>query len=279
MIHPVMGIVIVISLLIGFLFVLHKIQATWHPHPEWIRKSLHMGMGVVALTFPWWFQEAWAVVSVSMISAALLLVIRWHKALQGNVGRVLSDVARDSWGELSFAAGVATLFVIANGNVLIYCLPMLLLTFADSVAALVGVRLGKTRFRTLDGEKSVEGCVAFFITAALFTYFAMDIFSGIKLEKLIFVVLLWSLWMMLIEAVSWKGLDNFFIPVLGGLLLERYMLLSNMTLVWVFMATLVVVLAILWGIAKNKSLCRGKGCYVVLVGVATCAAIQIGIVS
>ncbi len=279
MIHPVLGITVIIFLLIGLLFVLHRVQIKWHPHPELIRKSLHMGMGSVTLTFPWLFQEVWAVVTVSSISAIILLVVRYHKTLQNNVGRVLSDVARNSWGELSFAAGVAILFIIANGNALIYCLPMLLLTFADTLAALVGIHIGKTTFKTLDGKKSIEGCVAFFIAALLFAYFLMDLFSNIAAEKLIIIVFLWSLWMTAIEAVAWKGLDNLFIPVFGGLLLERYALLSNTTLTWIFMATLVTMLAILVSIITKKSLCHGKDCYLVLAGVTIYTTIQIGAVS
>jgi phytol kinase len=69
---------------------------------------------------------------------------------------------RRSLGEVYFPAAVAVLFCLSHQTPLLFCIPILMLTLADAVAALIGVRYGRLRYQTLEGQKSAEGSITFF---------------------------------------------------------------------------------------------------------------------
>ena len=52
-------------------------------------------------------------------------------------------------GEFYFPVAVAVVFVLARGDTLLYLIPVLTLTVADSVGALIGVRYGFARYQTV----------------------------------------------------------------------------------------------------------------------------------
>ncbi len=59
------------------------------------------------------------------------------------------------------------MFVLSDGRTLLYVVPILVLTFADAAAALVGVAFGRLRYSTVGGSKSLEGSAAFLGVAFL----------------------------------------------------------------------------------------------------------------
>src|SRR5262249_18012010 len=148
------------------------------PHPEVVRKLLHMGMGLVTLSFPWLFDETWPVIVLAVLSIALLTSARLVAGLKSSLGSVVSGVARASLGEISFPVGVAVLFVLLihggaapfDLRAVLYCIPVLLLTLADAAAALIGITYGRLQYPTADGVKSAEGSVAFFACAFFCTH-------------------------------------------------------------------------------------------------------------
>ena len=124
-------------------------------------------------------------------------------------------------GELFFAFSIGLLFFISGDEIALYIVPLLILTLSDAAAALVGVSYGKNLFAIDDGAKSIEGTVIFFITAWLLSLIALLLFSDLPKEEVIIISLIVSMVGALIEAVSWKGLDNLLVPVCLFLLLDR----------------------------------------------------------
>ncbi|MBV8081514.1 MAG: hypothetical protein JOY86_00865 [Candidatus Eremiobacteraeota bacterium] len=222
MIAPWLGIGAVLAVL-GVLFAVLKLfEQRTRPDPEVLRKLLHVGMGLTALSFPWLFHQHWPVLTLAAIAAVGLLGVRLIGALRSSVGSVLHGVGRESLGEFSFALGIALLWVLANGNVLFYIIPLLVLTFADAVAALVGVRYGTLRYATLDGTKSAEGSLAFFLTTFACVHVPLLLYSDVgRLESLLIAAIIGIL-VMLLEATTWFGLDNLTIPVVGFVLLKTF---------------------------------------------------------
>ena len=163
--HPVLGILGVLAALGFSMAGLHWWQTRRAVAPETVRKALHGLMGGVALTLPWVFDAFWPVAVLAGLSVALMLAVRRVPLLRRHVGGVLHGVGRRSYGEVCFPVAVCALFALSGGGGLSYTIPLLLLTLADSAAALVGVRLGRTRYATLDGFKSGEGSLAFFLVA------------------------------------------------------------------------------------------------------------------
>ena len=218
--HPVLGILGVLAALGFSMAGLRWWQTRRAVAPETVRKALHGLMGGVALTLPWVFEALWPVAVLAGLSVALMLAVRRVPLLRRHVGGVLHGVGRRSYGEVCFPVAVCALFALSGGGGLSYTIPLLLLTLADSAAALVGVRLGRMRYATLDGFKSGEGSLAFFLVALPCVLVPL-LASGTSLAASLLMALTVGAVTTLVEASSWRGLDNLFVP-LGGFALLHF---------------------------------------------------------
>jgi phytol kinase len=221
--NPWLGILLVLALL-GLAFLLLRLfEKHRSPHPEVLRKLMHVPMGLITASFPWLFDQAWPVLLLAASSLAVLVLVRSGFSATRSVRGVLHGVERSSWGELLFPVSVALLFVLAQGDPLLYSVPILILALADAVAALIGVYYGQTQFKTLEGSKSIEGSFAFFIVAFLCVHVAVLLFTDSGRVESLLIGLLMGIIVMLFEAVAWRGLDNLFIPVASFALLKSYL--------------------------------------------------------
>jgi phytol kinase len=225
-VKPLTGIaVVLLALGLGFVL-LRVIEQRFAPHPELLRKLMHIGMGLVCAAFPWLFSEAWPVVVLALTSLALLMLVRFGAPGTGMLRGIVHGVERASWGELLFPPAVATVFLLANGDSLLYSVPILILALADAVAALIGLYYGQVRFATLDGEKSVEGSLAFFLVTFLCVHTALLLFTGVGRAESMMIGVVIGLVVMMSEAIAWRGIDNLVIPLLCFALLRAYMGMS-----------------------------------------------------
>lgn len=62
-------IVAVILCTAGLMAGLAVYQRRRSPHPEWVRKLMHMGSGLIALSLPWLFSEAWPVIVLALLAS------------------------------------------------------------------------------------------------------------------------------------------------------------------------------------------------------------------
>ena len=241
--HNWLGIAFVIVTLGSVMILLRWYAHRFAPHPEVVRKLLHICMGLTTLTLPWIFDANWPVLVLVGITVPGLWALRRSKRLKKQLGGVLHDVNRnDSIGELCFPIGVGAVFILANGDPLHFTIPVLLLTASDAVAALIGIRYGHIHYTTSDGTKSAEGSLAFFVTTFLCVCIALFLlFGGVSTISALLIALILSLLLMLIEAVSWQGLDNLFIPVFGFFLFDTFLQATIADLVGNLLITLLLV--------------------------------------
>jgi len=220
-IAPWLGIIGVVVALGALMLAVRTAQRRFGLNPELARKTVHVGMGLVCLSFPWLFRSALPVWVLAAIAVVALGAVRLLPTLKGEFGQVLGGVQRRSWGEILFPLSVAFIFWLARGNALLFCVPVLTLSLADAVAALIGKRYGLSRYETDDGWKSIEGSTAFFMAAFLSTHVPLLVFSDIgRLESLLIAAAM-GLILVLIEAIAWHGLDNLFIPVVSYVCLTQ----------------------------------------------------------
>jgi phytol kinase len=239
---PWLRILLVSGLIGALIVVLRAWQRKVSSHPELVRKLAHIGTGLVALSLPFLFQSAWPVLLLSGLSIAAMSALRLVAPLKEQFGNVLYGVARSSGGEIYFPLSVAILFVLAKENALLFIIPILILTFADAVAALAGGRYGVTHYDAPDGEKSIEGSVAFFLVAFLSTHIPLLLLTDTGRAKTLLIGLTIGLVAMLLEAIAWRGLDNLFIPLGGFILLKAYLDLDTNALIARFCVTLALVI-------------------------------------
>jgi MFS family permease len=105
---------------------------------------------------------------------------------------------------------------------ILYILPILILTLCDAASALIGSRYGRRVFQIEEGKKSVEGVVVFAVTAWLLSLIAFLLLTDIGRGEAVLLAFITAVFGALLEAASWRGLDNLFIP------LGLYFLLSNL---------------------------------------------------
>lgn len=223
MIPPAVGIAAVLGALAVTLGGLKRWQRAARPHPELVRKVAHVGMGLVTLSFPWVFAGATPVVVLCLGAAAGLASIRVVPALGRAVGSVLGGVRRASWGEIYFPAAVATVFVLSRGDRLLYLVPILLLTVADAAGALVGVFYGRTRYRTGEGGKSLEGSLAVFLASFLATHVPLLLVAEIGRPESLLIALNIAALATMLEAVAAGGADNVLLPLGGFVMLRAFL--------------------------------------------------------
>jgi phytol kinase len=231
MVNPWLGIGLVLAILVGLMAALRLFQRLAAPHPELVRKLLHMGMGLVTLTFPWLFDTAWPIVLLAVLSIIGLLAVRLVSGLKSSVGGVIGGVERASLGEIYFPLAVAILFILflygdevaPERRLLLYCIPVLLLTVADAAAALIGVAYGRWRYPTADGQKTAEGSLAFFICAFFIVHVPLLLCTTTGRAETLLIALLLAWLATMFEAIAWSGLDNLVLPLVSYLLLEIYL--------------------------------------------------------
>ena len=217
--QDILGIFGVLATLGGTLGLLRRWQQRRRVHSETVRKALHVLMGMVALSFPAVFETAAPVVWLAGLSLALMLALRHMPWLRQRFGDVLHSVGRRSYGEVCFPVAVCALFIGSGGGGVGYTIPLLLLTFADPAAALVGVRLGRTRFASFGGAKSGEGSLAFFVVALPCVVLPLGL-VGTPLAAALLTALAIAGAATFIEAASGRGLDNLLVPLCGFMLLR-----------------------------------------------------------
>lgn len=219
-------VVVMLVILLAALVMLLTLRL-WHEHAkvkgEWTRKLAHIGTGAMAISFPWIFSGRLPVFIVCGASIALLLAMRYIPFIRAHLSGALDDVARKSWGELYFPFSVALLFQFAHGDKILYAIPLLVLTIADTVAALTGAEYGKHGFATTEANKSIEGSVAFFCAAFFSVNVVLVVFSNVGRVETLLISLDIGVIVMLLEAIAWRGLDNIFIPFGVFILLRLYL--------------------------------------------------------
>ncbi len=261
MINPWLGMTLVLAVLVGLLLALRLLQRLAAPHPEVLRKILHVSMGLVTLSLPWLFSEGWPVALLAIVSIGLLGSLRVVKSLKCGLGSVIGSTGRTTYGELYFPIGVAVLFHLylyanvgdAGRQLLLYVVPLLLLTFADAAAALIGIAYGRTQYLTSDGHKSAEGSLAFFMCSFFCVHIPLLLYGDLGKTDTLLIAMLMAFLAMMFEAVAWNGLDNLLLPLVSYLLLRTYYGMSTEDLI-ARLAVTGVLIAILLAFARRSTL-------------------------
>ena len=207
------SILFVVSLLFLALLVIKIIEKKTNINGELKRKLFHVSMGLVMLTFPYIFNSALSVGILGIIALAVLRVLK-HSKLKNSLGTILYSVNRESLGEIFFVVSVFTIFYLSKGDVVLYSVPILILTFADSTAALIGKSYGKNNIAELNEDaKSIEGSFMFFMVAFMATLVPLLLWTTVGREETLIISTIVGFNVALIEMISHTGNDNLLIPL------------------------------------------------------------------
>lgn len=186
---------------------------------EWTRKFQHIFSGLVGACLPWMFSSPWEVAALGAVMTAVLFILRKSRFLTS-----LHDVKRQTHGEFYFLLSVVILaFLSWNGPRVFYFIPLLTLTFSDSLAAIVGTSYKKHIYSIQGHIKSLEGSATFLISTILTVLLPLLFLSELSPFLAILTALNIALIVTGVEAVGRNGLDNLLIP------LSTYLLLVHLT--------------------------------------------------
>lgn len=203
----------IIVLLTFVLFIIKLLEKKISIDAETKRKLLHGTMGILMLTFPYIFKSVYSVGILGAIAIIILFILKNTK-LKKSLGTVLYSVNRESWGEIFFVISVFIIFYLSKGDKILYSIPILILTFADSAAALIGKKYGSKNVAKLNEDaKSIEGSFMFFMVAFMATLIPLLLWTNIGREETLIISTIIGFNVALIEMICHSGNDNLFIPL------------------------------------------------------------------
>jgi phytol kinase len=184
-------------------------KRTWW-HGEGARKFVHMLVALQAAFWPLFLD--WNEVRLISIGLTIGFVISMKLRLFQSLG----SVARLTYGEVFFALIIGALTLVTSSKG-IYAAAILHLGFADGLAALIGLRYGRTTtYHIFNHRKSLVGTTTFFITSlAILVGFSLLSSAGLSWQYIV----LGSAIATLLENIGVIGLDNLLVPAWIVLLL------------------------------------------------------------
>lgn len=205
---------LIVAAWLGFVLLLAEgLNRSKWAEPEAVRKVIHIGTGNVIL-LAWWFQiPSWVGIAASILFSAVTLLSYRVTLLPS-----LNSVGRKSLGTFFYAVSIGILIALFWQQQPQYAvLGILVMTWGDGLAALVGQRWGQHRYKLWDVEKSWEGSLTMAIASYLVSSLLLLNIQGN----------IWQTWVVAgaialtatgLEAFSKFGIDNLTVPVGSAIL-------------------------------------------------------------
>jgi phytol kinase len=203
-----------VGVLLGLMAGVRRMARRLEIGAEVQRKLIHVATGLYALSLPWLFPDRWPVYVLIGVTLVVMLVLRLPNS---RLGKTLHGVERQSYGDLLLAVSVGLCLFLAGDDLYLYVLPIAVLTLADAAAALAGSTYGTRFFRIEDGRKSVEGSAVFFLITLLISIVCLMLMTPLPPLNILVISMMVAGFGTLVEAASWRGFDNLFLPL--GLLI------------------------------------------------------------
>jgi phytol kinase len=257
--YPWLGISLSATAFAILVAALKRYAAAGAPHPETVRKLLHVGSGLLTLPFPLLFADVWPVLLLTGATTTFMAAVKLAPRVRRRFRHIVEAGGRTTFGELYFPVSVAAVFWLSHGrSPLLFVIPVLVLSIADAACALIGIRFGTKTYGT--SNKTFEGSSAF--AAAAFCCIEIPLLlwgSRGPIETLLIAVTL-TLLLTLLEGTAWRGLDNLFIPIGGFFALQGLLALDVIQLqFWIAMTlALVGVVAIGLGTGSRGGSSTGR---------------------
>lgn len=235
-----------IGTLLAVMVILKRLSRRLDLSAEVQRKTIHICTGIFAMTFPWLFPDKWPVFILLALTLVVMAVLRMPTLSGSGIGSTLHGVERQSHGDVLLVFAIGAIFLLSDGDPLLYGLPIAVLTLSDAAAALAGSTYGRRFFAVADGAKSLEGVAVFFLVTWILAMSALLLFSAVERESVLVLSLMIAAFGALVEADSWRGYDNLFVP-LGVFLLASSglaMTLSELVGLALFLVVAVLVCSV-----------------------------------
>ncbi len=187
-----------------------KKEIQWQKVDNIKRKVIHISAALIICCFPY-FLSLYYIILLAVLFSLIFLAAKIFNFLP-----IVSNVKRVSLGEVFYPLGVliSAIMFLPQNDVRSFQFGILVLGLSDALANILGGLFGRFKYKIVRSTKTIEGSSAFFLS----TFILFIIIKG-KINSIPFdFYLLASLFLTLIEAVFFLGLDNLFLPVLSSYL-------------------------------------------------------------
>ena len=180
--------------------------------PESLRKVVHIGTGNIIL-LAWWLQfPAWVGIGASVLFSSLTLLSYRFPILP-----MINSVGRKSLGTFFYSLSIGILIAVfwSMGQPHYAVIGVLVMTWGDGMAALVGQRWGQHSFTIGGMKKSWEGSLAMAIASYIVSSSTLWAVQG-PIPATWGIALAIALLATLLEMFSVLGIDNLTVPLGSG---------------------------------------------------------------
>lgn len=185
---------------------LHRYTST---DPEKIRKVVHIGTGQVIL-LAWWLEiPAWVGITASILASTVTLLSYKFPILPG-----INSVGRKSLGTFFYALsiGILVAWFWSIQQPQYAAIGILVMTWGDGLAALIGQKYGKHPYKIGGIQKSWEGSLTMTLVSFLVTSLILLAVQG-NIWQTYVVSIAVALFATALETFSKLGVDNLTVPV------------------------------------------------------------------
>ena len=189
---------------------------------ELTRKVVHIGTGNVILLAWWLGIPSWITIAASVIASIVAIVSYFLPILPS-----VNSVGRQSLGTFFYAVSIGVLVAWFWQDYPQYtAIGILVMTWGDGMAAIIGQNFGKHPFEFLGSKKSWEGSltmamVSFLVTGSILLGVGGDLVSTLLVSVTV------GIFATLLEMFSTLGVDNLTVP-LGSAAIAFYLSQSVM---------------------------------------------------
>lgn len=184
---------------------------------ELSRKLVHLGSGILCMSFPLLFDQFQY---VGLLSTGFLAILILSRKL--NVLNSIHQIERKSIGAYLFPVAVMACFWMSQylGSYIYYYAPLLTLAIADPMACLVGKKLPLKKINLTGSSKSIGGAIGFFVTSFLIAMMVLGNFANYSLTACLSFAAITTF----AELIGSKGADNVTIPIASVLAIYMFYL-------------------------------------------------------
>ncbi|MFN5261967.1 MAG: diacylglycerol/polyprenol kinase family protein [Pseudanabaena sp.] len=198
----------VVAIWLGLVFLASEILRRLKQDPELVRKVVHIGTGNVLLIAWWLHIPTWLCVTAGVTFSAIALASHYT-----NILPMIHDVGRKTYGVFYYALSITILVVFLWDSHPQYAvIGVMVMSWGDSMAALIGKRFGKHSFVHLGNKRSLEGSFAMFVTSLIVMIGILGITHSIHTRDITIAIPVAAI-AALLEAYSPGGTDNISVPL------------------------------------------------------------------
>jgi len=198
----------VVAIWLGLVFLASEILRRLKQDPELVRKIVHIGTGNVLLIAWWLHIPTWLCVTAGVTFSAIALASHYT-----NILPMIHDVGRKTYGVFYYALSITILVVFLWDSHPQYAvIGVMVMSWGDGMAALIGKRFGKHSFVHLGNKRSLEGSFAMFVTSLIVMIGILGITHSIHTRDITIAIPVAAI-AALLEAYSPGGTDNISVPL------------------------------------------------------------------